>query len=152
MVYSVHRLGEYGSGISVNLNWDLRAFYTYLVLDKNADKKAMVSKMQKYRELISNEATKKLEYDLQPVSDIYLKSDRYLEGFQFFRAGNANELKYYWSISFLILLISVTNYIFLTRAATSDRLRELGTRKVLGASPEKSSQTNYTGIKSYNPS
>jgi putative ABC transport system permease protein len=129
----ITRLGEYGSG-TIKLNWDLRTFYTYLVLDKNADKKALVSKMQKYRELISNETTKKLEYDLQPVSDIYLKSDRYLEGFNFFRAGNANELKYYWFVSFLILLISVANYIFLTRAATSDRLRELGTRKVLGAS------------------
>jgi putative ABC transport system permease protein len=130
------RLGEYGSGISVKLNWDLRAFYTYVVLDKNTDKKALVSKMQKYREMITDENIKKLEYDLQPVSDMYLKSDRYLEGFQFFRAGNAKELKYYWTISFLILLISVANYIFLTRAATSDRLRELGSRKVLGASPK----------------
>jgi putative ABC transport system permease protein len=131
------RLGEYGSGISVKLNWSLRAFYTYLVLDKNADKKALVSKMQKYREMIADDNTRKLEYDLQPVSDIYLKSDRYLEGFQFFRAGNLTELKYYWAISFLILLISVTNYIFLTRAATFDRLHEMGTRKVMGASPKK---------------
>jgi putative ABC transport system permease protein len=130
------RLGEYGSGVSVKLNWDLRTFYTYVVLDKNADIKALVSKMQKYRELISNEASKKLEYDLQPVNDIYLDSDTYREGFQFFRAGNVKELKYYWVLSFLILMISVTNYIFLTRAATSDRLRELGTRKVLGASPK----------------
>ncbi|MEI6048804.1 MAG: ABC transporter permease [Bacteroidota bacterium] len=129
----ITRLGEYGSG-TINLNWDLTTFYTYVVLDKNANIKTLVSKMQKYRELISSETSKKLKYDLQPVCDIYLKSDRYLEGFQFFRAGNANELKYYWSVSFLILLISVTNYIFLTRAATSDRLRELGTRKVLGAS------------------
>jgi len=130
------RMGEYGSGISVNLNWDLRAFVTYVVLDKNADIKALVSKMQKYRELISIEATRKHEYDLQPVSDIYLKSDKYLEGFHFFRAGNLEELKYYWAISFLILLISVANYIFLTRAATSGRIRELGTRKILGASPK----------------
>jgi len=128
------RLGEYGSGVSVKLNWDIRAFYTYVVLDRNADKKARVSKIQKYTELISDETTRKLKYDLQPVSDTYLKSDGYLEGFQFFRAGNSNELKYYLSISLFILLISVTNYIFLTRATTNDRLRELGTRKVMGAS------------------
>ncbi len=104
------RLGEYGGGISVNLNWDLRVFYTYLVLDKNADKNKLISKMQDYREHITNEETKKLNYDLQPVDNIYLKSDSYLQGFNFFRAGNANELKYYWAISFLILLISVRNY------------------------------------------
>ena len=128
------RLGEYGSGISVDLNWNLRVFYTYLVLDKNADKNKLILKMQNYREHITDEASKKLNYDLQPVKDIYLKSDSYLQGFNFFRAGNLNELRYYWSISFLILLISVTNYIFLTRATTFDRLHELGTRKVLGAS------------------
>ncbi|MCX6255937.1 MAG: ABC transporter permease [Bacteroidia bacterium] len=128
-------LGVYGDVFSLALNWDLPVFYTYVVLDKNADKQALVLKMQKYRQLIKDENSKKLSYSLQPVSDIYLKSDVFVEGFKAFREGNANELKYYWAISFLILLISVTNYIFLTRAATSDRLRELGTRKVLGASP-----------------
>jgi putative ABC transport system permease protein len=128
------RLGEYGSGIPVDLNWNIRAFYTYLVLDKNADKNKLILKMQDYRDHITDETSKKLNYDLQPINDIYLRSDSYLQGFNFFRAGNLNELKYYWSISFLILLISVTNYIFLTRATTFDRLHELGTRKVLGAS------------------
>ena len=127
-------LGEYGAGITTSLNWDNQQFLSYVVLDKNADKKLLASKMEKYRELIRDEKAKDLQYYLQPVSDIYLKSDGFLRGNQFFRTGNASELKYYWSISFLILLISVTNYIFLTRAATSNRLRELGTRKVLGAS------------------
>jgi putative ABC transport system permease protein len=128
--------GQYGEVLSTALNWNLPYFYSYVVLDKNADTKALVAKTQKYRELISEEAYKKLEYQLQPVSEIYLGSAPYLNGFRFFRAGNANELKYYWSISFLILLIAVTNYIFLTRAATSDRLHEMGTRKVLGATPK----------------
>ena len=127
-------LGEYGGGITTSLNWDNQQFLSYVVLDKNADKKLLALKMEKYRELIRDEKAKELKYYLQPVSEIYLKSVGFLQGNQFFRTGNANELKYYWAISFLILLISVTNYIFLTRAATSDRLRELGTRKVLGAS------------------
>ena len=129
-----HR-GEYGQGPEITLNWDLLAFYTYLVLDKNADKQALIANMQKYAGMSKYESIKKLKYDLQPVSDIYFKSTRYLQGFNFFRAGNSNELKYYWTIGFFILIISVTNYIFLARAATSDRLRELGTRKVMGASP-----------------
>lgn len=128
--------GEYGEVMSTALNWNLPYFYSYVILDKNADTKALAAKMQKYRELISEESYKKWEYQLQPVTEIYLGSAPYLAGFRFFRAGNENELKYYWSISFLILLISVTNYIFLTRAATSDRLREMGARKVLGASPK----------------
>jgi len=127
-------LGEYGAPITTSLNWDLPAFCSYVVLDKNADKEELVSIMEKYRELTKDEKAKEKKYYLQPVNDIYLKSVGLVQGFQYFRTGNANELKYYWSISLLILLISVTNYIFLTRATTTDRLRELGIRKVLGAS------------------
>jgi putative ABC transport system permease protein len=126
-------LGEYGGGITTALNWDNPGFLSYVVLDKNSNKPVLATKMEKYRELIRDEKVKELKYFLQPVSEIYLKSGSLLRGNPIFRVGNANELKYYWSISFLILLISVTNYIFLTRAATTDRLRELGTRKVLGA-------------------
>jgi putative ABC transport system permease protein len=128
-------LGEYGSAVSTSLTWNMTIFYTYLVLDKNCDIQSLVSKMQKYREMFGYDELKKIKYDLQPVCDIYLGSADYLNGYRAFRAGNANELKYYWSISFLILIISMTNYIFLTRGSTSGRLSELGTRKVLGASP-----------------
>jgi putative ABC transport system permease protein len=75
-----------------------------------------------------------MKYGLQPLSDIYLNAGGVLSNYEFTRIGNYSQIKYYWSISFLILLISVTNYIFLTRASTSVRMRELGTRKVLGAS------------------
>lgn len=127
-------LGQYGKGFSVALGWDLPVFYTYVVLDINADKQSLTDKIQKYVELLSRVKSKDLKFSLQPVRDIYLKSAGYDENFRFIREGNANELKYYWAISFLILLISITNYIFLARAATTDRLHELGTRKVLGAS------------------
>jgi putative ABC transport system permease protein len=89
--------------------------------------------MAKYKELFKNERIKDFNYDLQPVTDVYLRSGTKAAS-QFCKAGNPNELKYYEAISLIILLISVTNYILLTKASTSDRLRELGTRKVLGAS------------------
>jgi putative ABC transport system permease protein len=126
--------GEYAKYMSTELNWENIVYQTYVVLDKNTDKTSLISKMQKYTELIKDGNTKTLKYNLQPVSDIHLKSGSFVTGNPFERLGNANELKYYWAISFLILLISVANYIFLTRASTSDRFRELGTRKVLGAS------------------
>ena len=129
------QLGLFGDGLTnTTLNWNNPTFFTYIVLDKNADKQALVSKMEKYKELPTEKYLKELKYNLQPVNEIYLKSAGLTGGNTAVRRGNANELKYYWAISFLILLISVTNYIFLTRAATSDRLRELGTRKVMGAS------------------
>jgi putative ABC transport system permease protein len=127
------QLGEFGSGISTALNWNNAFFISYVVLDKNTDKQALAAKMMKYREIIKDQGTKDQKYSLQPVNEIYLKSAGLTGSSNSIRIGNANELKYYWAISLLILLISVTNYIFLTRASTADRLRELGIRKVLGA-------------------
>ena len=126
--------GVYGDNMDKSLNWDKFGFFSYVVLDKNADKEALTQKINKYRDLIKDAKTRESRYYIQPVSQIYLRSGGFLQGVPIFRTANSNELKYYWSISLLILLISVTNYIFLTRAATSGRLRELGTRKVLGAS------------------
>ncbi len=127
-------LGDFGGGFVTAFNWDNPTFFTYLVIENNADIKALSSKMGGYLDRLRDAKSKELKYFLQPVTEIYLGSGKLTSGRESFRTGNSNELKYYWSISFLILLISVTNYIFLTRAATSDRLRELGTRKVLGAS------------------
>lgn len=126
--------GEYGTYYSTFLTWDASPFYTYLVLDKSADKTKLIEKMGRYNEFQKTERAKKMKYGLQPQSEVHLKSGGFLKDYRFFREGNSNQIKYYWSISFLILLISVTNYIFLTRASTSGRLREIGTRKALGAS------------------
>ena len=126
-------LGAYGNESRSSLNWNNREFLSYVVVDKNADKKLLAAKIGKYRELMNDEDLKDLEYFLQPVRDIYLKSENLGSG-RFWRVGNADELKYYEAISMLILLISAINYVLLTRAGISDRLHELGTRKVFGAS------------------
>ncbi len=126
-------LGDYGNESRSSLGWDYSEFLSYVVLDKNADRKSLAAKIGKYKELMGDEAIKDREYSLQPVSDIYLKSEN-LGGARFWRVGNVNELKYYEAISILVLLISALNYILLTRAGISERLHEIGTRKVFGAS------------------
>jgi putative ABC transport system permease protein len=125
-------LGDFGRDVS-NLNWNWPEFLTFVVIVKNADALALSGKMGKYKELIESDKSKDLNYSLQPVRDIYLGS-RDLGGGWLMRQGNASELKYYEVISLLILIIAVTNYILLKRASTAERLKELGTRKVFGAS------------------
>ena len=127
------QLGDYGIENNTSLTWINSWFISYVVLDKNTNIEGLTAKMEKYKEIIKNEKFKDLKYSLQSVSDIYLKSQE-LDGAPFLRLGNANELKYYEAISILILLISVINFILLTRASTSERLQDLGTRKVFGAS------------------
>jgi putative ABC transport system permease protein len=43
------QLGEFGTGISTALNWNNPQFFSYVVLDKNTDKQALVLKMEKYK-------------------------------------------------------------------------------------------------------
>ena len=126
-------LGAYGSEDRASMGWESAGFLSYVVLENNSDITGLASKMDKYKEFITNETQLELNYSLQPVRDIYLAPEE-VGRTAFLRAGNREELRYYEVISLLILVISVTNYILLTRAGAADRLRELGTRKILGAS------------------
>lgn len=128
-------LGDFGNESNTNLNWTNGEFLTFVTLDKNADKVNLSLKMEKYKNLINSEQLKDAKFSFQPVTDLYLNPEN-SGGRSYMRQGNSDELIYYEAISFLILLISAINYVFLTRAGTADRLRELGTRKVFGASQE----------------
>jgi putative ABC transport system permease protein len=125
-------LGAYGIENAAALTWKDIEFLSFVVLDNGTDKWFLAQKMEKYKALIKNESTKDWKFSLQPVSEIYMKS-RGISNVPFCRVGNPDELKYYEAISLVILLISVINFILLTRAEISDRLRELGTRKAFGA-------------------
>jgi putative ABC transport system permease protein len=126
-------LGEYGNENALNYAWKNAEFLSYVVLDKNVDPEVLSSKMEKYKDLIFVENKENLQYKLQPVSEIYLGSGD-MGGEFFLRSGNREELLYYEAITIIILIIAVANYILLSRASASDRIHELGTRKVFGAS------------------
>ncbi len=126
-------LGQYGDGSDgFRSNWDYCTISTYLLLNKKANTNEVIERLQKYNELVEDKNRKQLAYNLQPISDIYLKSGDML-GNLFTRQGDANELKYYVGIAILILVIAIFNYIFLTKAKTETRLKEIGSKKALGA-------------------
>lgn len=127
-------LGEYGYTFDdFKTNWDHCNFDTYLLLNAKANPDDVINSIQKFKDRQENDKYKSMDYSLQPVADIYLKSND-LSGNLFSRQGNANELKYYIIIAALILFIAVVNYVFLTKAKTNKRLKEMGVKKALGAS------------------
>ncbi len=125
-------LGDFGNEEIHSFDWRYTGFISYVVLDKNAEPDELSVKMEKYKEFIDIENKDELQFKLQRVSEIYLGS-RDIGGVYYLRQGNPEELKYYVAISIMILLISVTNYVLLARAGVSDRIHEIGTRKVFGA-------------------
>ena len=71
------------------------------------------------------------EYYLQPLTDIHLNSD--LHG-EFEANGNAAYVSIFTVIALFIVLIASINYMNLSTARSAGRAREVGIRKVVGAS------------------
>ena len=114
-------------------DWDHFLIETYLLLNEKADPQNVLRYMQVYKSRTVNETRKGQDYDLQPISDIYLKSS-YLNGRIETRTGNPAQLKYLLVISLFILLIAVVNYVFLTKSRMENRLKDFGIQKAMGAS------------------
>jgi putative ABC transport system permease protein len=125
--------GHYNTGYDEFKNWDRNSFYTYLQLKPDVNPNEIAKSVQKYKKMSKDEKRQKMVYHLQPITDIYMKSNE-LSSSNYTRTGNEQELIYYVAISMMILLIAISNYIFLNKARINSRLKELGVRKVLGAS------------------
>ncbi len=121
-------------------DWQNLSIYTYILLKKNASIDQLRSKMPafvtKYLTVNSQDIHYRLE--LQPLISIHLHSHLSYE------LGENHDIKYVYVLSLvglLILLIAFINYINITTARASDRLREVAVRKIIG-----SSKSNLVGL------
>jgi len=107
------------------------AFYTYLLLEENADPKELQMKFegmvkQSYGERIASMRS----FYLQPLKGIHLHSRLEYE----IEANSSISFIYaYSAIALFLLLIAAFNYMNLSTARSAKRAREVGMRKVLGA-------------------
>ncbi len=67
------------------------------------------------------------------LSDIYFKTG-HVEFMSGFRSGNEESIRILIGVAFLILVIALVNYVNINVSLVIKRLREIGVRKVLGAS------------------
>lgn len=117
----------------VNSDWSSGGFRTYLRLNKNADAKTVEAKINQLA--LANKAADSKEsssYLLQPLKDIHFYSSD-IEG----NSGNTGNITYIYVfciIAFFVLLIACINYMNLTTARFANRAKEIGVRKVAGAS------------------
>jgi putative ABC transport system permease protein len=124
-----------GGNDAAENSWGWSDFYTYVLLKPGADAKAIQAALPAFAEKYAGDDMKKtgykLSFTLQPLKDIHLRSkyDYELSG-----NGNLTYLKYLGIAALFILFIAWINYINLSTARSLDRSKEVGVRKVIGAS------------------
>ena len=114
-------------------DWNNFSIYTYLLLKKDADVSSVRSKMPAFIKKYFTKNSGDINYsiELQPLTSIHLHSHLSYE------LGDNRDIKYLYILSIvgmLILIIAFINYINITTARASVRLREVAVRKIIGSS------------------
>ncbi|MCB9036615.1 MAG: ABC transporter permease [Lewinellaceae bacterium] len=125
--------------------WVSNNFHTYLVLKEGADPKALQSKfpqiiethigrqLEQYMGMTIDDffkAGNSAEYSLFPLTKIHLHSNKFDE------LSPNSDIRYVYIFSFIgvfILLLACINFMNLATARSSNRAKEVGLRKVVGA-------------------
>ena len=107
--------------------WGSREFFTYLLLKKGTDSSVLSGKFDDLKEKYGLERP---EYRLQPLKDIHLSGN--LQG-EMEVNSDRTYVTVLAAVSFFILLMACLNYINLSTARVSRRLKEIGLRKVVGS-------------------
>lgn len=121
-------------------SWGWHQFYTYLLLKKGTDLKKLESKFPAFCDRYINTLEwKKVgrtrnEVYLIPLKDIHLHS-HYMQEAE--ANGNDYAVSFLYLLALLIVGIAWVNYINLSTAWSMERAKEVGVRKVIGATRGK---------------
>ncbi len=131
-----HFLMPYSAlGSEVNTDRGRSDAYTYLLLKPGATPEALEAKLPDFIRKYRGEALKKdnaaQSFFLQPLRSIHLGAEAKQEMNE---SGNMRMIWFLIVIALFILVIAWVNYINLSTARTLERAREVGVRKVVGAS------------------
>lgn len=113
--------------------WPNNTMFTYVLLNPAVKPAQLESQfpgfMDKYLGKFFATAGFKMGLMIKPLKDIYFSTDR----FDNVKHGDKNMVYIFMSVAILILIIACINFINLATARASDRSKEVGLRKVLGA-------------------
>jgi len=120
-----------------NTNFGWYDFYTYLQLKPGTDQKQFQAKLPAFADHYMNNREYPKANNIKnwvyiiPLKDIHLFSNYNQEAEV---NGNGSAVNFMFLIGFIIMAIAWINYINLSTARSVERAREVGVRKVLGAS------------------
>ena len=127
MIFAADTLGP-----NQSLQWDNYGYNVYLLLKPAASAAGLQAKFPAFLQKIGGSALRKAQQEptlsLEPLKDIYLYSTR--DGSA---KGNIANVRIFSIIGVFILLIAGINFVNLTTARAGERAKEVGIRKVVGA-------------------
>jgi putative ABC transport system permease protein len=123
------RIEDFERAWAVLDNWTLSGFATYVQLDKNASRVELTDKIANYLQKHVQES-KDIIY-LQSLKDVHLFSSHIQFGME--GQGDIRYVYIFSIVAFFILVIASINFMNLATARSSNRVKEVGLRKVVGA-------------------
>ncbi len=116
------------SGRDPDIDWQRSGFYTYARLRPGADAASFASNVSR---IVKSHTPNSIDrYYIQALSDIHLYSHLKLE---LSPNGDITYIRILVLIGAFILIIACINYVNLVTAKSSERAREVGIRKAIGA-------------------
>lgn len=112
--------------------WNNANLFTYVLLKDAKDARNIEARSQDFynKYLKTDLAGIRYHMELQPLTSIHLHSHMQ---FEFGDNGNIRYVYIFGIVALLVLSIAVINYINLTTARASTRVKEIGIRKVIGS-------------------
>jgi len=128
--------------------WSNVGYYTYLLLDKNADPKKLQAK---FPQLVAQHVVPEVQHDmgvslaeaqkavntfvfyLKPITDIHLRT---ATKFDIEPNGDISYVYIFGALAAFILLLACINFTNLSTASSARRSKEVGIRKVMGSLKE----------------
>jgi putative ABC transport system permease protein len=112
-------------------DWQNAYLYTYLLLKKGTDIKSFEKKLAPLEKDISRVMHyTAFQIELQPLTSIHLHSNL---DYELSNNGSISRVYMFVVIGLLVLLIALINYMNLSTARASMRVKEIGIRKVIGS-------------------
>lgn len=113
-------------------SWTWVTFPTYILLKEGSSVAAIQQDLKHFaKKYGGEEIAAKRDFVLQPLKDVYFNGD--LLGSDTFKSGSKKQSKVLAIIAAMILLIGGFNFMTLFTAASLQRVKEVGIRKVMGA-------------------
>lgn len=115
--------------------WGKTRFYTYVLLKNGVDYKTFSKKISRFYEKYLGDQAGSWKpiysYQLQPLAEIHLRSNLQRE---IAATGSITQVRLFTIIGVFILLLAGINYTNLATARSAGRAKEVGIKKVAGAS------------------